>query len=167
MGSQKTFTVVGADIEGSGWAKRYKTCGHKISPEAQEVLLRLDYDTNHRLVAGKKYKVTLLCGKKIPSYVTRKTPAIQSFAKHSLGAQAVEGLCAELALALCECLTVSKLKSIGVRYVTVLHVPILDCEGGANVLYVRPDNNHLVVDVRYDHPHDTWDNDGAFVFFKE
>ncbi len=161
-----TFTVTGLGLTGEQWITRLVSGGHKLSDWARDILSKSDYDENHRLEAGKEYKVTLVFGKEIKKDKDRSTANLKAIATRELGEQSVTGLKGELALLIREKFTNTELEAMGIFYITVLHEPIIDSVGHADVLYSNRSDDVSFVIARYDGPGSQWVDVGAFAFLQ-
>lgn len=161
-----TFTVTGLGLTSEQWITRLVSGGHKLSNLARDILSKSDYDENHRLEAGKEYKVTLVFGKEIKKDKDRSTANLKAIATRELGEQSVTGLKGELALLIREKFTNTELEAMGIFYITVLHEPIIDSVGHADVLYSNRSDDVSFVIARYDGPGSQWVDVGAFAFLQ-
>lgn len=159
-----TFTVTGLGLTSAEWITRLEADGHKLSDWARDILTKPDYDRNHHLEAGKEYKVTLVFGKEVRKDQERTTANLKDLALREFGEQAVTGLKGELALLIREKFTNAELEAMGLWYITVLHEPIIDSGGGANVLDSGRRDGGSYVGADYGRPNDRWVDDGAFAF---
>jgi hypothetical protein len=157
------FTVVSAGINADLWGKRLKGGGYELSEFARDVLSKPDYDKNHRLKAGKTYKLGLVFGTEIAKKFERTTANLQDYAFQKIGPKASEGLKGELALLISEKFNNAELEAMWLSYIAVLHRPITDSDGDSLVLYSsRSDGSY--VGAYYDCPNVQWDDRGAFAF---
>ncbi len=155
------FAVEGVGIKANLWGDRLKSGGHELSKWAKDVLSKPDYDKNHRLEAGKIYKLGLVFGKEITDDSKRSTSALQDLGRHKFGPQANEGLKGEFALLIREKFSNAELEAMELKYIAVLHKPITDSDGNPVVLSSdRYDGS--CVDAFYASPDDPWDDYGAF-----
>lgn len=155
------FTVMGTSLKSKEWQARLKTGGHKLSEYGADVLSKPDYDKNHRLEAGKTYKLGLVFGTEIAKDSKRTTANLQAHALREFGPQANEGLKGEFALLTREKFSNAELEAMGLWYIMVLHKPIVDSDGDPRVLSSnRHDGSY--VGAFYVSPSDQWDVIGAF-----
>lgn len=168
-----TFTVTGLGLTGAEWITRLEDDGHGVSGRAhsmitaRSMLTESDYDTNHRLEAGKEYKVTLMFSKEVLKNSDRKTSKIQSFAISEFGEQSVTGLKAELAFLIREKFTNDELKAMGIEDILVLHEPITDSDGEASILCSsRRLDGSSWVHARCGRSYQPWSFYCAFVFLQ-
>jgi hypothetical protein len=162
-----TFTVTGLGLTGTEWITRLEYNGHELSSWANNIITKPDYDQNHRLEAGKEYKVTLVFGKEIKKDKDRSTANLKAIAIRELGEQAVTDLKGELALLIRERFSNLELEAMGVGYIAVLHEPIIDSGGGVDVLNSgRNGNKSLVNADDGGRPSRLWNYIGAFAFFE-
>lgn len=161
-----TFTVIGTGLPGAEWPARLEAGGHELSKLTRDVLAKPDYDKNHRLEAGKEYKVTLLFGKEVREDSKRTAANLKSRAKQELGEQSIIGLKGELALLVREKCTNAEFAAMGIYYVAVLHEPIIDSDGDARVLSSCRYGNESFMYAHYVRPDLRWSSGCAFVFLE-
>lgn len=163
-----TFMVTGTGLTAEEWTKRLESKGYKLLGYAKEILSKPDYDRNHRLEAGKEYKIVLVRGKEIRKDSDRSTANLKAMASCEFGGQSVTGLKGELALLVSEKFTHAELEAMGLGYIIVLHEPIIGSDGHPRVLrsrrrvvgsWVRADR------VSSDSSDSRWHVRGAFAFF--
>lgn len=159
-----TFTITGLGLTGAEWVTRLEAGSHRVSVWACDVLTKPDYDQNHRLEAGKEYKVTLVFGKEIRKDSERTTADLKALARREIGKQAVSGLKGELALLVREKFTNKELEDMGIWYIAVLHESIIDSDGDASILVSSRSAHGSCVDADYGRPGPQWCGDGAFAF---
>lgn len=168
-----TFTVKGLGLTGAEWITRLESCGYKLSDGAREILSKPDYDENHRLESGKEYKVTLVFGKEIKKDRDRITANLKAIAMREYGEQSVTDLKGELALLIREKLTNAELKAMCIKYIAVLHEPIIDSDNDIRVLHsdcygdiVGLNGEASFVDTSYGIYDSQWGKSGAFAFLQ-
>lgn len=162
-----TFTVTGLGLTGAEWINRLESSGYKFSGFAQDIISKPSYDENHRLEVGRVYKLTLVFGKEIKKEKDRSAVKLKAIATRELGDQSVRGLKGELALLIREKFTNAELEAMGIRYIAVLHQPIIDSVGIASVLSSVRSVNEPCVDTGHGKPSGRWSDDGAFAFLEE
>lgn len=166
-----TFTVTGLGLTGEEWVTRLEAGGHKMSDWTHDTLMQPDYDQNHRLEAGKEYKVTLVFGKEISKDQERKNSNLKEFACREIGDQSVKGLKGELALLIREKFSNAELKAMDIYYIAVLHEPIVGSSDNVNVLSSFRCEDEYESDVESYVPSECdvldidWGVLGAFAFF--
>ncbi len=155
------FTVQGTALNSKDWEARLKTGGHKLSKYSADVLSKPDYNKNHRLEAGKIYKLGLVFGTEIAKDSERTTSNLKAHALREFGPEANEDLKGEVELLIREKFTNAELQAMGLWYIAVLHNPITDSGGHPRVLY----SDRFVgsyVRAYYDGPGGQWRARGAF-----
>lgn len=163
-GCYVTFTVIGTGLTGAEWITRLEMNGYKPNNWARDIITKPDYDKKHRLEAGKEYKVTLVLGAEIRKGSERTTANLKSFASSKFSNHAVAGLKGELALLVREKFTNAELEAMGVWYVAVLHEPIIDSGGDADILRSGRSGGGSWVGAYHDRTGVQWNDGGAFAF---
>lgn len=158
------FTVQGTGLTAESWISTLESSGHKIGDWARNVLGQPDYDANHRLEAGKEYKVVLLRGKEVTRDSDRTTKNLKAIAIKEFGESSVSGLKGELALLIRTKFSNSELEQMGLWYIAVPHEPIVDSDDDPRVLYSNRRDGESWVSAGYAGPGYFWDGRGAFAF---
>jgi hypothetical protein len=152
--------LTGTGWTSAEWIARSDAGVFGLTKWARDVLTRPDYDAKHRLEPGKQYVVALMFGKtEFPVDADRSTANLQARGERDYGQS--DDLRGELALLLREAISDEQLELWGIRYIAVLHEPIIDSIGCPRVLAVDLDVDRTVV-AFCGPPFGHWFDDGAF-----
>ena len=158
------FTVTGTGLTAVAWISTLKSAGHEIGEWARDLLSKPDYDAKHRLEAGKEYKVVLVRGTEIARGHDCTTENLKAAAIKEFGEQSVSGLKSELALLIRMKFSSAELEQMGLRYIVVLHEPIVDSRGESRVLCSDCLDGKSWVFADFGRPSRSWNDGGAFAF---
>lgn len=132
--SHIVVTVMGLDITGAQEIALLEAARYRLSDPAKSCLLSTkadSYDGNHRLVAGREYKVALMPGREIEKDSDRTT---ENLRKRGMDLYGYGKPLAGIVPRIREAVSDKQLEEMGVWYVAALHDPIKDSGGAPLVL---------------------------------
>ena len=154
-------TLTGTGWMGAEWLARSDAGEFGLTKWARDVLAQPDYDAEHRLEPGKQHTVALMFGKKeFPADADRTTANLQARGERDYGKS--DDLRGELALLLRELISDEQLGHWGIRYIAVLHEPIVDSDGDPDILAMDCRGDGRRVSAYCGDPDVYWHFAGAF-----
>jgi hypothetical protein len=148
-GAQEVERLLAADYRMDDWAKSCLT-----SKKADS------YDKNHRLEAGKKYKIVLMPATVISTDSERTTDNLRKKAIEFGYQKPLAGIVPRIR----ESVSDEQMKDIDVWYIAALHDPIKDSDGERLVLFALRDGDGRGLETNFGKPGHTWRGFGCFAF---
>lgn len=158
------LTFTGLDLTGAGEIEHLESANYRVGGIAKSCFLSTkedSYDKNHRLVAGRIYKVALMPGKEIEHEQDRTTANLRKRGtKHYGYGKPLAGLIPRVR----EVLSDKQMEELGIWYAAALHDSITDSGGDSLVLFTHRLGVGQWVGAGWDGPGLRWYDYGAFVF---
>lgn len=158
------LTFTGLDLSGAAEIERLEAARYRVSSIAKSCFLSTkedSYDKNHRLVAGRIYKVALMPGKEIKLNKDRTTANLRNRGTQHYGyGKSLGGFIPRVR----EVLSDKQMQELGILYATALHDPIIGSDSGPDVLGADRSGDGGWVLADWGNPGDRWFDNGAFVF---
>lgn len=157
-------TITGLDLTGAEEIERLVSAGNRVSGWARSCFLSTNfdsYDANHRLVAGREYKIALVPTKEIERNADRTTENLRNRGAKEYGyGKPLGGIIPRIR----EKVSDKLMEEMGFWYIAAPHDPIKDSDGGSSVLNAdrRGDGRWVLAD--FGRPGGRWGDDGAFAF---
>lgn len=149
------FTVTSDGATGLAWIERLESKGFHIGDYAKQVLRSPDFKPTN----GVTTEIAVLKGMLFEDS-KRITKNIRSTA-HEREWVAPN---AEVACLIREMFTDGEIKAMGLAWITVMHEPINDSDGGPSLLYVSRHGDGRWLGTSNGGPGRGWDRDGGFAF---
>jgi len=157
------ITVTGLDLTGAQEIERLEAAGFRVSDYAKSCLTSTKadgYDKNHRLEAGKQYKIALVLGKEIKRDADRTTEALQKLGEKYGYQKPMAGIVPRIR----ESVTDKQMEEMGFWYIAGLHDTIEDSGGNPYVLVANRNDGGRWLSACWDGPQFQWYDDGCFAF---
>ncbi len=158
------FTITGLDLSGVEEIVQLESAEYRVSDYSKQILTSTNddsYDANHRLVAGKQYKIVLLPGKHISRDADRSTANLRAEgAKFGYG-KPLAGIVPRIR----EVVSDEKMVELGIWYIVALHESIKDAGDDPHVLGSHRHGDGRRVRAYRGRPDGEWGDGGAFAFF--
>jgi hypothetical protein len=157
------IAISGLDCTGAEEVSRLEAAGYRVSDYAKSCFRSSKgdgYDKNHRLQAGRAYKIAIVPGKEIERDAERTTANLQKLGEKYGYQKPLAGIVPRIR----EAVSDEMMKDLDVWYIAALHDPIKDSDGDPSVLNAFRDDGGRWVLARWDRPGVNWDSDGSFAF---
>lgn len=157
-------TITGLNFTGAQEIARLEAAGYRLSDLAKSCLLSKkadSYDANHRLVAGREYKIALMPGREIEKDSDRTT---ENLRKRGMELYGYDKPLAGIVPRIREAVSDKQLEEMGAWYAAALHDPIKDSGGDPLVLRAYRSGGGRRVGAYWVYPGRQWDDDGVFAF---
>lgn len=157
------LTITGLDLTGAQEIEQLIGAGYRSDYVESCFTSTSDdsYDANHRLVAGKEYKIALIPGKEIKHGSERTTANLQKLGdKYGYG-KPLAGIIPRIRGVVSN----EMMEEMGVYYIAALHEPIKGFGGVPSVLDARRNGDGPWVNATYVEPGHWWNDRGSFAFF--
>lgn len=158
-------TITSPDLSGAQEIERLEASGYRVGNHAKYCFTssaKDSYDVNHRLVAGKVYKIALVPGKSVEFGSEHTTTNLRKLCAKKYGyGKPLAGIIPRIR----ETISDKQMEEMGIWYIAALHEPIRDFEGlscmfGAD----RRGDDGQWVSAYCDCPGNGWPVAGAFAF---
>lgn len=156
--------IIGLDLFGALEIARLEAAGYRLSEWAKSCFLSTkanSYDANHRLVAGREYRIALMPGKEIEKNSDRTTENLRKRGMEHYGyGKPLAGIVPRIR----EVVSDKQLEEMGVWYAAALHDSIKDSVGAPSVLAARRYVGGPWVGTCWGSPGRQWCGSGVFAF---
>lgn len=158
------FIVTGLALTGVEEIERLESIGYRVSDYAKQCFMSTksdSYNKKHRLVAGQSYKIALMPGREIEKDSDRTTTNLRKLGMEKYGyGEPLGGHLPRIR----ETVSDKQMEEMEFQYISTLHEPIKDSDGGPIVLSADRDDGGRWVSACWDDPGARWRDGGAFAF---
>ncbi len=157
------FTITGLDLTGAEEIERLETADYRIGGYARQMLTSTkgdSYDANHRLIAGRQYRIALLPGKHIVRDSDRTTNNLRAEGMKLGYGKPLAGVAPRIR----EVVSDKRMGEMGFEYIATLHDSITDADGFPGVLGASRRDSGRRLGGAWGRPGELWNDIGAFPF---
>jgi hypothetical protein len=157
----RVITLTGSSTSGSSDVYLFRRKNFFLTPQVEQCLTGEQYDAEHRLRTGERYRLAVVLSKELQSRA-RTTENLCAYVRPFGYQQPLAGIVTHLRQAI----TDVQLEQMGIEYLAGLHDPLLDRSGNPQILALSChtlEGKSSFCSASGD-PESKWNERGAFVF---